>query len=140
MDEIGAEATLAAESGGLLKIGCVSALEAQSARATVSVRSDWYSAEVPFETSIDRVRDFLESLRSVLATGIGACGFINDDGNFDLRVEMSRNGHVSVSGVLSKNMFDDLQLKFGLRTDRYSLEVFERALRKITGDALAIGS
>ena len=125
-----AKASLLGEKDAVLTIGDLVALEEGFLRATISVESDWYHATVSFEVAATRLREFVDSIDAVLSSGVGQCEFINDDGNVDLRIEMSQLGRVVATGVLIKDMGDVAKLTFEVRTDRYSLDVFQSGLRR----------
>lgn len=100
--------------------------------AQAIVKSDWYEAKVSFDSSIDRLSDFLQEVKVVLFENQGKANYINDEGNFDLDIVLDGfTGTVQMSGVLIKNMMDESRLEYYMETDYQSLEKLKDNLNSL---------
>lgn len=86
------------------------------------VQSNWFMSYIDFYISKERVNEFFHGLFSPFKK----INFINEDGNFDMDINIIDNGMVNVSGQISKNMMDDLYIKFGFDTYMLELDNFRR--------------
>ena len=91
----------------------------------VKVTSNWYSATVPFECSIDRIKEFLIGLDSLINRDCKELFFINEDGNVELNLTKDiTTGHIVINGLVMLNLNQNSKLVFDLKTDDPSLERF----------------
>lgn len=117
--------------GNALTLNDFTALDDGYCKALVYVKSDWFQATVLFEASNERFLEFIGALQGVLQNGSGQANFINEEGNFDLDVELTNMGKVNLWGVLCKDMSDDLQIKYRFASDRISLEGFLQEMESV---------
>jgi hypothetical protein len=127
--EFGKKATITGREGDILVLKEFTFLDEEYCKVVVSLESDWFWASILFESSSERFHDFIDVLEHVLDNGYGHANFINDEGNFDLDVELNASGQVCLQGAICKDMSDDVQLKYGYVSDRIALEGFWRELR-----------
>jgi len=97
----------------------------------VEISTNWYQAKVKFYSSFTRIKSFLEDLTGLLNHNNEQINYINEDGNFDLSIELDRFGNARIFGILSENMEDDLQLTYGFESDFGSLDQFRRQLQLV---------
>ncbi len=111
--------------------------------ATVTVKSDWYSAEIEFESSRERLEEFLSNLYTILENRTsGHVSFINEDGNFELEIELGNRGEVEAKGILIKSMLDDSRLEYYLESSYQDLSSFYEQLKNFLNfipHSLAVG-
>jgi len=125
------KACISGESDSAIKLGNVVYVDKLFCKALVSVQSDWFTAHIPFEISLERVYEFIDTLNLLLSSDQGDANFINEDGNIDLDFELTKLGNVEIRCILSKGMVDESQIRFEFSSDRISLEKFSTGLKQL---------
>ena len=95
---------------------------------TAQVRSDWYKASVPVETSRRRLKNYYDDVARLLKLEQGKADFINENGNFEINLTLSKRGNITVKGILIKSMAEDARLEYIFETELASVERFHRRI------------
>jgi hypothetical protein len=123
------KAFLQGEDGGSLLIDEL-IREKNQVFASVIVKSDWYSATIKFESSSERIEEFLSNLHTILETRmLKETNFINENGNFEIGIKLGDRGEVEVQGILIKSMVDESRLEYGLESSYQCLSTFYKQLQ-----------
>jgi len=101
--------------------------------AKVKLKSDWYEAEITFESSVDRLNEFFNEINLMLDQNKGEASFINDDGNFTLDVSFlsETRGKIQISGIVIKNMMDESRLEYYMESDYHNLEFIKHSVDQV---------
>ncbi|MET4895222.1 hypothetical protein [Morganella morganii] len=97
--------------------------------ALVTINSSWYSANVKFESSYERMQEFITLLDKLVSQEINNVTFINDDGNVDINFSLNHSGKVIINGCLLNDMMDESSLKYEIESDLQSLDDFYLTLK-----------
>jgi hypothetical protein len=127
-----AGARLSGDGGAFLLIDEVSCIDRDFIYASAHVTGDWLNALVWFEVSIERLNEFILELDSILNKGVGKANFINEIGNFDIDIELTKIGKVNLFLTVSKNMADRHLIKFGFESENTSLHYFLGNLKELS--------
>jgi hypothetical protein len=136
------EAYLGGEGGSSILIDKLTCDE-RTISAMVTVKSDWYSAGIKFESSCERLEEFLSNLYTILEDRTsGHVNFINENGNFELDIELGNRGEVEAKGILIKSMLSDSRLEYYLESSYQDLSSFYEQLKNFLNlipHSLAVG-
>lgn len=122
-------ALITGESNSSLELSHFHGLGEGFCQARVVVKSSWYEASVIFESSLERVNEFVDGIEHILLEDSGTTNFINEESNFDLDISLSPLGSVLLNGILCNSMINDVHIKYEIKTDRVSLESFKDTLK-----------
>lgn len=99
--------------------------------AFISIRSNWYNAKVKFESSRERMEEFIVSLEVLVSYKTDNICFINDDGNVDINFSLNTSGKVTLKGCLINDMMEESSLTYEIESDLQSINDFYFTLKKI---------
>ena len=103
------------------------------AMAVGTVHVEWFTAAVTFESSLERLIEFLQELDQMINGDLDKVFFINESGNFELNMELDKTtGHVVLSGLVMKSLNEMGQLEFSLDTDWISIRRFHEDFKRIS--------
>ncbi|MDX8000804.1 hypothetical protein FE394_16820 [Xenorhabdus sp. Reich] len=99
--------------------------------ACIDIKSSWYHAKVNFDSSYDRIKEFLISLDELISKKVLESNFINENGNVDINISVNHLGKVKVSGCLLNDMLESSSLTYEIESDLQNLVEFYSKLRAI---------
>lgn len=92
--------------------------------ALISINSSWYSANVKFKSSHERIQEFIALLDKLVSQTINNVTFINDDGNVDINFVLNHSGKITITGYLLNDMMDESVLKYEIESNLQDLDNF----------------
>ncbi|MBC8954573.1 hypothetical protein [Xenorhabdus sp. PB62.4] len=99
--------------------------------ACIDIKSSWYHAKVNFDSSYDRIKEFLISLDELISKKVLESNFINENGNVDINISVNHLGKVKISGFLLNDMLESSSLTYEIKSDLQNLVEFYSELNSV---------